>query len=292
MNSLKTLVLFAVFASWVSNLKSQDEYVIAGAIDSGYHFDIEPNVTVVALVEYGEGETKKYEIDIDYNGEIDFTFIVTNNGGQGGWFESVYITPERQNTVSFSHNFIVIPETSECDTSYRRVAKKYYDGDTIKYDTNFMNKSLTLNSDSWLYFCYDFEINWWYDTEDLFVGVCVEDSINKTLGWIRVYNVGYNRITFDSYFFDDISASVEEQKGIQEISFYPNPTTGNLTLELEDLFDDISISVYDLNGKLMSQSGYYRQKKINLNVSNLEVGLYLLKIKLNNQVKISKFIKE
>lgn len=70
------------------------------------------------------------------------------------------------------------------------------------------------------------------------------------------------------------------------ILVYPNPTSGNVLFDGLDV--DNEISIYDLNGKLISKLIAIND---NINVSFLVPGLYIFKIKLNNQIEYHKIIK-
>ena len=67
---------------------------------------------------------------------------------------------------------------------------------------------------------------------------------------------------------------------VSNFSLYPNPSTNYI--ELSSVNTPISeITVYDLSGKLLISNKYNSEININLNISSLTNGIYLLKI--NNQ---------
>ncbi len=68
---------------------------------------------------------------------------------------------------------------------------------------------------------------------------------------------------------------------LSKFSLYPNPSTNYVEISSPEtpIFD---IQVYDLSGKLIISNNYNSETAINLNISNLSNGIYLLKI--NNQV--------
>ena len=67
-----------------------------------------------------------------------------------------------------------------------------------------------------------------------------------------------------------------------EVIAYPNPTTDVLNIEFSNALIDAEISLFDLRGKLLKNivpaSSDYDQRKIRLNVSDLNVGQYYLNI--------------
>lgn len=98
-------------------------------------------------------------------------------------------------------------------------------------------------------------------------------------------------ITNLTSFFDTdncISAGISEIKDESEIIVYPNPTSTNLKIELQNNDDIKYVELLDITGKvLLNQSSYE-----NIDVSNLAKGIYILKIKTSSKLIYKKIIKE
>ncbi len=84
--------------------------------------------------------------------------------------------------------------------------------------------------------------------------------------------------------------SYEEFKAIDNLSIYPNPTKNLLNVELGNYFNEVTYTVYNSTGKVISGNLILKDNKIN--VDFLESGLYFLKIEVENQRKYLKFIKQ
>jgi hypothetical protein len=69
-------------------------------------------------------------------------------------------------------------------------------------------------------------------------------------------------------------------------SVYPNPTEGNITIESEELIR--TIQVFDLSGRMMSSFNNLSNNKETLDVSNLQSGIYLLRINGSSTVKFTR----
>lgn len=290
---MKTLSLLVLLFAISMNLKTQENYIIAGHVDSNlYYHDIIPDKKVTAFAWMGEGDTKYYYLDLNSDDINDFKFIVTDSGGQGGWTQAVYIEPLNQNSVSFSHDHMVLTDTTECgDTLYISVAKKYYDSDTIVYDSSFKKTSLVLNWDSWRYFCYDDKINEWVDSQYLYVGLSVEDSVGYTLGWTKVYSVGMSSITFDSYYYNKgVNLAIGENK-YDAFNVYPNPAKNYINIK--SMFSDriTNIEIFDLNGREYSVDTYFGATSSKINISKLTTGLYIIELYSRGKLYIYKFLK-
>lgn len=75
------------------------------------------------------------------------------------------------------------------------------------------------------------------------------------------------------------------------LSVYPNPTTSFLNIKHDD--EPLQIQIFDMSGKLVYQvmDNYYPIKE--LNVSNLNKGLYIIAItNKNNHKRVAKFVKQ
>jgi photosystem II stability/assembly factor-like uncharacterized protein len=81
-------------------------------------------------------------------------------------------------------------------------------------------------------------------------------------------------------------ASVE---GIKDALIYPNPTTDRLTVQSENFSDGIiNLKISDVKGRLVliQRIGYLKNRAINIDVSELEPGIYMLELQ-QNEMRIS-----
>lgn len=63
-----------------------------------------------------------------------------------------------------------------------------------------------------------------------------------------------------------------------DVSVCPNPTEGDLSIHMENQFEESQILIFDLQSKLVFQSMTSVEYTI-LNLKKLEVGLYILELK-------------
>ena len=74
---------------------------------------------------------------------------------------------------------------------------------------------------------------------------------------------------------------------LSNFSLYPNPSINSV--ELNSTNTPISeVNIYDLSGKLLLSKKYNSEININLNISNLASGIYLLKINNKKSIKLIK----
>jgi len=100
-------------------------------------------------------------------------------------------------------------------------------------------------------------------------------------------NVCFNDMAFDT--INVVISSSEEIKGQPFVSVYPNPGNGifKLNINSNEMHDDFSYKVFDINGKLVDESKIRGERKslsYPLDLSSLDPGHYVLKIYLNEEV--------
>jgi hypothetical protein len=76
-------------------------------------------------------------------------------------------------------------------------------------------------------------------------------------------------------------------------TLYPNPTSGNFTLEQkgEKTYGTVKVEIYSMNGKKVMTENIVGEKKHEFNFSDLPVGLYFVKIVADEYVETIKLIK-
>lgn len=93
--------------------------------------------------------------------------------------------------------------------------------------------------------------------------------------------------------FESSSLSVNDTE-INPISFYPNPVLNNLTLNIAQAnlnIDNTKITLYTINGQTILETRPENANEIKLNLSNLNCGLYLLRVNDNNVTITKKVVK-
>ena len=101
--------------------------------------------------------------------------------------------------------------------------------------------------------------------------VCSEDDLSEWSEAVEFdYTVGVNNYS--------IKANI-----------YPNPTTGNVTVESNAINADIN--VYDMFGKLMMTSKVAAERT-ELNFSSFAPGVYMVRISNSNAITTVKVVKE
>lgn len=90
-----------------------------------------------------------------------------------------------------------------------------------------------------------------------------------------------------------VALGLEEAKGITlQCTVYPNPTTKNVTLKIENYdIENLSYLIFDLNGRRIKNSKISSSETF-ISMENLAGTIYFIKImNLNKELKIFKIIK-
>lgn len=87
--------------------------------------------------------------------------------------------------------------------------------------------------------------------------------------------------------FDPNTLNTNEYDIIKnQITLYPNPANEFVTIKFSRNLNDVKIFIYDINGRLVLKNltSTINNKKLDINISHLEAGAYIMKIKVNNSI--------
>jgi len=91
-------------------------------------------------------------------------------------------------------------------------------------------------------------------------------------------------------FVDDCDVSVREMHtGL--INIYPNPTTGLIKIDDQNVRGTIKVEVYAGNGQLMIFEEYAENEEIRLDISNFATGIYTVKVNSATGIDVKRIMK-
>jgi endoglucanase len=76
------------------------------------------------------------------------------------------------------------------------------------------------------------------------------------------------------------------------IKVLPNPTSGNIKIDLPESVDIKNINISDISGRLLTSQNVLSAKTISMDISNLPLGLYIMTFKSEDKVWTKKIVKE
>ena len=95
---------------------------------------------------------------------------------------------------------------------------------------------------------------------------------------------------FEAIFAVDPSTIGSDNVGPLEFSVSPNPTTGRLTLQLNQQ-EPYEVSVYDVNGKVLWSSKFESQVS-EIDLSTFAAGQYLLVVRTKDKYGVKTIVKK
>lgn len=102
-----------------------------------------------------------------------------------------------------------------------------------------------------------------------------------------------SRTLTKTFFVDKAMAmGVNENKQKETLSIYPNPANTDATINLSEIAQSYALEIISLTGSVIysEENGDFNNKKININLSDLKNGVYILKIKTDKKEFNSKLI--
>lgn len=128
--------------------------------------------------------------------------------------------------------------------------------------------------------------------------VPLQDFSTSPQDYFQAHAVGtsYDMDAFISRFnLQTIGVGIDEQlvfagKGLL---LYPNPAQTMLNIAIDGLENEkLTISIYDVSGKLIQSNTVYNQPIVSLDINTFTSGIYFVQVVGKNNVKNAKFIKE
>jgi Secretion system C-terminal sorting domain len=105
---------------------------------------------------------------------------------------------------------------------------------------------------------------------------------------VHAWAVGYNGVVYIRS--ARLNTALKEKPSLaNEFSLYPNPTNGKISIQ--NLSNQpLTISIFNLNGSRLFDMPYKSQTKLDLDLSHLPKGVYLIKIRSKFEVRCKRLI--
>ena len=86
--------------------------------------------------------------------------------------------------------------------------------------------------------------------------------------------------------------NIENSNSKEQLIVYPNPTTTQIHIDLENKVNQSKIQLYTIQGKLLYTQDYNNTNQIIINMMSFSKGIYVLKLQLDDSQKTLKVIKQ
>ena len=112
-------------------------------------------------------------------------------------------------------------------------------------------------------------------------------------GYVRLGDAGGNQgqqIVFDAVKWNYVPAAtgVAQLNSDTHISISPNPAKDIVTISDNEMYKEMQVSIFDIQGKQIADYKFQKQNSINIDVSNFSKGIYLVKIQTDKSVETKK----
>lgn len=109
---------------------------------------------------------------------------------------------------------------------------------------------------------------------------------------INAINTVCNTPTYIQTTSQNVNNEIESNNFINPTKLYPNPNNGTFKIDLNRVdLKEVSVEVYDLFGKTVYKTTS-NETTINVDIPNLQNGMYIIKLSNNDYSEVLKFVKE
>ena len=116
-----------------------------------------------------------------------------------------------------------------------------------------------------------------------------ESQISFRFSFLTDQNTNNEGVVIDDFVIEGQVANSDDRTIFNQIVIYPNPSTGIFSIR-NSQNKNIDLNVFDLTGKLIKKETNLSNNLIELNLSNLDKGIYFIKLSIDNTTKIQKII--
>lgn len=110
--------------------------------------------------------------------------------------------------------------------------------------------------------------------------------------YVRVEVIDSGLYVLTSFIIEADALSVDTF-GFEDLSIFPNPSFGDITIQSSQLLSETTISLYDILGKMiLSKKVVPQNGSVALDISSFETGVYFLKISSEGNTAVRKLIKK
>ncbi len=109
---------------------------------------------------------------------------------------------------------------------------------------------------------------------------------------LKSYSIGEIGTLADDYFSKPTTEHAEEILNGHEVIIYPNPTTGNIRIDIKgtEMPERSAITIYNISGGILEQAEHISETT-SMDISSYPSGIYIMRIVLGEEVSVWRIIK-
>ena len=122
-------------------------------------------------------------------------------------------------------------------------------------------------------------------------------SINNSANWLFSEDTVYNLWSFDTT-NSSVAGNIGTAGALNvsnyepaKVNIFPNPISEIFTLQLNSTYKNIDIEILSVTGKLIQKRKFKNSNKETLDVSNLDAGIYFIRINADTNIFVDKVLK-
>ena len=279
------LIAFSLLISF--NLQSQ---IYLAGNHLGEYVDIIPDTLMNYTCPTGIGSTEDYYFDVNGDSQNDFKLNATCDPWVSDKYRYIYIAslnPDsyirfgRYDSVYHSYNDYWWVTKVALPLQYEDTINSVYS----KWDSTYLY--LTDNSFTTGTFK---TVTDWISTNDEYIGIKYQNTTDTIYGWIRVHCPSLDSCYIKDYSIVSlIQNTLDFESG--NFNIYPNPATDKIYI-VRTNNNTMAVSLFDMIGKQVREEIKSKTQSTKIDVSNLQKGVYILKITINNNSLNKKIIIE
>ena len=164
--------------------------------------------------------------------------------------------------------------------TYTLTSAGSYDGYISKLDTNGNFVWANKIGGTGLEFCYSITIS---SLNKIIVSGSTNAGFSKSIAAVTTggFMASYSQPALGS-----------NQNELDKLSLYPNPTNGNLNIQLSNTINNGTLKVITITGQMVFEQHNLNGTTFNFDVTSLNQGIYIVQLTNGNEVLNSKFIKQ
>jgi Concanavalin A-like lectin/glucanases superfamily/Secretion system C-terminal sorting domain len=209
--------------------------------------------------------------------------LTINNSGASSITASscgAYTAPSGAVFTSSGTYTDIIPNGAGCDSVI-----------TIALTVNTVNVGLSQNNGILTASASGATYQWLNCTTNTIVAGATSQSFTPTANGQYAVIVTQNNCTDTSSCVNVTGIGITESDFAQNVNMYPNPTSGNFTLELGNSYSDVLVTITDVTGRVVLEQRYSNSDKLSFNLIE-PAGMYFVTVRTDDQKAVLKLTKE